>query len=414
MVRLADHPDGIWPLASATGPVRVDGHPICVVCGRAVQPVGPDRWRHVPKGRPFPSRPRWLSPITPGELRGLPTYADFAARYPWAVRPELAGAPVTSPEQWREGVRRLERYDQALRAVGHRRRLRAGENPYLDLACILATPSAADPAEAGGALLRLPDWGLARGLAQVLNLRARRRELAALFAWAIPSDDGLACLARYAPLVECGAGTGYWTALLRARGVDVLAYDQAPPGGGPRGPRNEYHNRARRPWTEVVQASSLDAVRRNPQRALFLCWPPYGDDAASYAVLRAYRGDLLVYVGGGSEGADGSVRFHRELALNWTPVEALDLPHWPRLPDRVTVCRRNPAHRPLRERDRCDECQRFVRTGSIGRCERCFQRHPPAVAVRVGEHRVEYSAGTLQAMPPALRRAIETSRHRIR
>jgi len=414
MARQADHPDGIWPLATTAGPVRVDGHPICVVCGRAVQPVDPDRWRHVPRGRRFPSRPRWLSPITLVELRRLPTYADFAARYPWAVRPDLAGAPVTSPDQWREGVRRLERYDEALRAVGHRRRLDEGENPYLDLAGILATPSAADPAEVGSAPIRLPDWGLPGGLAQVLNLRARRRELAALFAWAIPSDDGLACLARYAPLVECGAGAGYWTALLRARGVDALAYDQTPPGGGPRGPRNEYHNRARRPWTAVVQASSVDAVRRNPHRVLFLCWPPYGDDAASYAVVRAYQGDLLVYVGGGPDGADGSLRFHRELALNWMPVEALDLLHWPRLPDRLTVYRRNPARQPLRERDRCDECQRFVRTASIGRCERCFQRHPPAVAIRVGEHRVEYSAETLAAMPSALRRAIEASRCRIR
>jgi hypothetical protein len=120
-----------------------------------------------------------------------------------------------------------------------------------------------------------------------------------------------------------------------------------------------------------------------------------------------------VYVGGGPDGADGSVRFHRELALNWTPVEALDLPHWPRLPDRMTVYRRNPARRPLRERDRCHECGRFIRTASIGRCDWCIQRNPPAVAIQVGEHRLEYSAETLETMPSALRRAIQASRHRI-
>jgi hypothetical protein len=149
------------PGETCAGPVRVDGHPICVVCGRPVQPVGSDRWRHVPKGGRFPSRPRWLAPITLAELRKLPTYADFAARYPWAVRPDLAGAPVTTPDQWREGVRRLERYDEALRAVGRRRRLRQGENPYLDLATILATPSTADPAEVGSAPIR-PRWAARR------------------------------------------------------------------------------------------------------------------------------------------------------------------------------------------------------------------------------------------------------------
>jgi hypothetical protein len=30
-------------------------------------------------------------------------------------------------------------------------------------------------------------------------------------------------------VVEVGAGTGYWAALLRARGVDVVAYDVRPP-----------------------------------------------------------------------------------------------------------------------------------------------------------------------------------------
>ena len=35
----------------------------------------------------------------------------------------------------------------------------------------------------------------------------------------------IASLIRYAPILELGAGTGHWAALLRARGVDVLAYD---------------------------------------------------------------------------------------------------------------------------------------------------------------------------------------------
>ena len=33
-------------------------------------------------------------------------------------------------------------------------------------------------------------------------------------------------------LVELGAGTGYWAALLRKMDVDVIAYDLRPPGAG--------------------------------------------------------------------------------------------------------------------------------------------------------------------------------------
>jgi hypothetical protein len=204
---------------------------------------------------------------------------------------------------------------------------------------------------------------------------------------------------------------GYWSALLRARGADVLAFDAAPPG---RKARNAYHRAARRPWAEVRRAESAAVARRHPDRTLLLCWPPFDDDRASYAVLRAYRGDVVIHVGEPDEGATGSVRFHRELALNWTPVEALDLPRWPRLRDQVAVYRRNPQRRPHIERDRCFECRRFIPTGAIGRCDACFARRPPALALRVGRHRIEYPQAVVDAMPSALRRAFEASPSRIR
>jgi hypothetical protein len=108
------------------------------------------------------------------------------------------------------------------------------------------------------------------------------------------------------------------------------------------------------------------------------------------------------------------VRFHRELALNWTLVEELELPHWPRLQDRMMVYRRNPVRRAHVERDRCFECKRFMATGAIGRCDACFRRRPPALALKVGRHRVEYPESVVQSMPPALRKAFEASPARIR
>ena len=47
--------------------------------------------------------------------------------------------------------------------------------------------------------------------------------------FAIPNEAALATIAENAPLIECGAGTGYWSALLQQRGVDVLAFDSHPP-----------------------------------------------------------------------------------------------------------------------------------------------------------------------------------------
>lgn len=395
------------PLLDGGSRVLVDGWPICATCGRPVAAVGPGRWRHTRRGQP-PRRSRWLSP-TPAELRACRTYEEYAARYPWAV--DGGGLLATLAGQWREGMSRLERYQDRLRALRRGRALDPGENPYLDLFRILAEPPPEpdDPLEAfvGGAQPHV--LGLPYGLAQLLNLAERRRELVALFAWAIPTDEALDALAQYAPLLDAGAGTGYWAALLRSRGVDVVAYDLVPPGSGA---RNEFHPGARGPWTEVREGSAVDAVRRHRGRTLMLGWPPYDDDAASYAPLRAYDGDVVVYVGEAG-GGSGSVRFHRELELNWTVAAEIDLPHWPRLHDRVRVYRRNAVRRPHLRRDRCAECRRFVPTGSLGRCDSCFRRRPPALALRVGRHRAEYTDEMLERLPPALRNALAASPNRL-
>src|SRR5262249_49351599 len=64
-------------------------------------------------------------------------------------------------------------------------RLRAGENPLLDRV---------------SALMAGEPWRMSPGLAE------RRRELASMYSWAIPTEGALAVLAKHAPLVECGAG----------------------------------------------------------------------------------------------------------------------------------------------------------------------------------------------------------------
>ena len=281
----------------------------------------------------------------------------------------------------------LAEYRAHLDAHARAPKLAAGENPCLELmTMLLAAP---------------------RQLWPELDLEERRRELASLFSWGVPNERALEILVAHAPLVECGAGMGYWSALLRARGVDVLAYDAAPPGTS----SNAYHRFPREPWTAVEAQDSVVAARRHGDRTLVLCWPPFDDDASSYAVLRAYRGDELVFIG---EGATGSVRFHRELALNWSLEEEVRLPNWPGLRDTLMVYRRNAVRRPLRERDRCFQCHRFIPTGAIGRCDWCFARKPAALALQVGRHRVEYLQEMLDAMPPERRRALEESPNRIR
>ncbi|CAB9526688.1 unknown protein [Seminavis robusta] len=46
------------------------------------------------------------------------------------------------------------------------------------------------------------------------------------YAWAVPDERALRICAHFAPLVEMGAGAGYWARLLRERGVAITAYDK--------------------------------------------------------------------------------------------------------------------------------------------------------------------------------------------
>ncbi|WP_433363021.1 hypothetical protein ACQPZX_31365 [Actinoplanes sp. CA-142083] len=353
--------------------VVVDGHPICAGCGSAAVPCGPARWRHLVPGEPYPFDSPWLRPPGWEEFAALTTFAAYAAR--------CADVVVTEVE-WRTARGRFFSYAESL-----------GHLPLADLVALL---TGAPP---GPGPMRIP-----AAVARVLDLDARRRELASLYSWAIPSPAALGLIASYGPLLEVGAGTGYWASLLSAEGADVVATDITPPGRGD----NPYH-RAGSTWFPVASSSAVDAVRAHPGRTLLLCWPPPFDDAAGYAAVRAYRADVLLLIGGDEDGPAGTPRLHRELDLNWTVTEELALPSWPGIPDRLTVWQRNVRRRPLRTRDRCPACARFIPTGATGRCDRCARSRPADLTTWSGGQRVEYTAAALAAMPPVLREALRRS-----
>ncbi len=169
-------------------------------------------------------------------------------------------------------------------------------------------------------------------LARPQDPRAYEQRVACVrrYAFAVPTAAALAAVARHAPIVELGAGTGYWAFLLRRRGVDVVAYDIAPPGQTP----NRYKFEPRT-WTAVEQGG-VDVLARHGNRTLFLCWPSYRDSFAGDA-LAAYRGRRLVYVGEprGGHTADGA--FFNRLDADWHLVETLAIPRWPGVNDALYV-----------------------------------------------------------------------------
>jgi hypothetical protein len=173
--------------------------------------------------------------------------------------------------------------------------------------------------------------------------------LAQQYAYVFPSDSVLAVLAGLGPLVEMGAGTGYWAHRLRSIGVDIVAFDQAPPG---RERDNRYHSRTP-PWTRVEQGDQT-VLSGHSDRGLFLCWPPLFSSLGD--CLTYYRGDTVACIGDGGYRTARLDHLHEAFTKVATaPVRALD--PYPGVRPQLTIWKRS-DRRPLdARRPRVSGCQ---------------------------------------------------------
>jgi len=160
------------------------------------------------------------------------------------------------------------------------------------------------------------------------------RTLAQQYAYVFPSDSVLGMLAGLGPLVEIGAGTGYWAYRLRSIGVDIVAFDHAPIDGER---TNRYHSPSQ-PWTNVEPGDQV-VLSGRADRSLLLCWPPLFSSLGD--CLTYYCGDTVAYIG------DGGYRTARLDHLNeaftkvaTAPVRALD--PYPGVQPRLTIWKRMP------------------------------------------------------------------------
>jgi SAM-dependent methyltransferase len=155
------------------------------------------------------------------------------------------------------------------------------------------------------------------------------------YSYAVPNEAALRVLVKHSPIVELGAGTGYWAALATQVGADVIAFDIAPPVLGDE--RNHYHKN--RQLFFHVQEGDVAKAAECPNRTLFLCWPPYSEDMAHRALL-AHAGQTVIYVGEGQGGCTGDDAFHELLESSFECIETVHIPQWYGLHDWMSVWRR--------------------------------------------------------------------------
>lgn len=174
------------------------------------------------------------------------------------------------------------------------------------------------------------EWPPITGKINVGRLTARY-PMVNYFSWAIPNDAALDAIAKLSPIVEAGAGGGYWAMLLRARGALIRPYDLHPyPLLNP----SILHA-----WTPVSRGGPRQTLGWG--RALWtllLCWPTYGGVWAEQAV-ELHEGKHLVHIGewGGCTGTD---RLEELITERYSHVEDITIPKWVGLHDYVSIWER--------------------------------------------------------------------------
>jgi hypothetical protein len=160
------------------------------------------------------------------------------------------------------------------------------------------------------------------------------------YAYAIPSPETITWIAEFcadAPIVELGAGRGYWAAQISNAGLEVRAYDIEPPDrtANVSFPVNGNQNRV---WHLVGDLNEFAArFDLMSNCVLLLCWPPGWQDKMASEALNAFEnagGEQLIYIGEPKGGKTGDDAFFDTLSARWM-LDSVDPQYvsWWNLPD---------------------------------------------------------------------------------
>lgn len=185
-----------------------------------------------------------------------------------------------------------------------------------------------------------PKWD--RHMIDELNGIFARHQLVRRFAWAVPSTEAIEAIAELGkPVLEIGAGLGYWGWLLQQLDVDVELYDREPED------ETTWSSIDIEPWLPVREGTEDVLLERNgwPDHALLLCWPPYKSTMPERCLER-FAGDTLIHVGehGGCTARD---EFYEQLPVDadeprngWRLERGVAIPQWYGIHDLLTIYRR--------------------------------------------------------------------------
>jgi len=169
-----------------------------------------------------------------------------------------------------------------------------------------------------------------------------RDKLVNLFAWAIPNEEAIDEIIKYSPIVEIGAGNGYWASLIKEKGGEIDAYDKNPP----KNDNADNINIDNVFFTKTtiihypVQKGDESILKQDKYNdyTLLLIWPPM--DRTARRCLRYFKGKHVIYIGEDNGGCTANQSFFDSLYLNFNEIKEIKIPQYPYINDKLTIYER--------------------------------------------------------------------------
>lgn len=143
-----------------------------------------------------------------------------------------------------------------------------------------------------------------------------------IFGYSIPNMKALNIIKKIAgtsPILETCAGVGFWSALLRLIGVNIISTDD---------------NIDNNSFVEILKSDSVDAVEKvnlimedTKLKILFTSWPPYNNEQ-DFWVYSTGNFDILLLINEGAGGCTGSNKGYNYLRDNYDELHDIEIPNW--------------------------------------------------------------------------------------
>lgn len=129
----------------------------------------------------------------------------------------------------------------------------------------------------------------------------------------LPTDTALDVLKEYSPIVDIGAGNGYWTEMINRAGGDCIAIEPDP--------ELREHE-----WCHIEKGTH-EVVKKYNDRNVLLCHPP---GSLWIVDLLDYMNDdqTLIFVGEWWRGQDGLKDFFDKLRVQYYITNTFEVVNW--------------------------------------------------------------------------------------